>query len=431
MSTSVPPRDGATVPGSAAPGAASPVLADEQALKRAFDANFDACLASAKSQLGDAPSLAPRVVEVAFLNAWNQRAVFATADQLNTFLTDEIRHGAARALSRRFSGHRMGAMGGGAQAETRASAEADAAKVWSQIEHNIHGEGHSAEAHAAAATAGRHDAASHMKSVAKSRSWAPAIGIGIVALGVALAGAFYMNRLGEDDAILSAVNAQGIQPIASSPGQIGSLVLGDGTKMRFGPETKVMIPDGFPTKIRAVKVDGTAWFDVATGQELPFRVVAKRMHFIATGTKFVVSAYPNDSGASVHVLEGTVSVKAGKKVSAVTAGQSLVVTPDSVRQPTDAERAEAFGWVDGQISVQHKQLRTVVEALTRWFNYDVKVPDLPLLDRDASFDVPLDSSRLAISQVEKSANVKFAYEGETKVFRDATGTVETPKKKKK
>jgi ferric-dicitrate binding protein FerR (iron transport regulator) len=407
------------------------VLADEQALKRAFDANFDTCLASAKSQLGDAPSLAPRVVEVAFLNAWNQRAAFATVDQLNTFLTDEIRHGAARALSRRFSGHRMGAMGGGAQAETHTSAEADAAKVWSQIERNIHGEGHSAEAHAAAATAGRHDAASHMKSVAKSRSWAPAIAIGVVALGVALAGAFYMNRLGEDDAVLAAVSAQGIQPIASSPGQIGSLVLGDGTKMRIGPETKVMIPDGFPTKIRAVKVDGTASFDVATGQELPFRVVAKRFHFIATGTKFVVSAYPNDSGASVHVLEGTVSVKAGKKVSAVTAGQSLVVTSDSMRQPTDAERAEAFGWVDGQISVQHKQLRTVVEALTRWFNYDVKVPDLPLLDRDASFNVPLDSSRLAISQVEQSANVKFAYEGVTKVFRDATPKVEPPKKKKK
>jgi hypothetical protein len=49
----------------------------------------------------------------------------------------------------------------------------------------------------------------------------------------------------------------------------------------------------------------------------------------------------------------------------------------------------------------------------------VKVVDLPLLERQASLDVPLDSSRLAISQVEKSANVKFAYEGETKVFKDA------------
>lgn len=428
MSTSVPPRDGSTVTGSAASGAASSVLADEQALKRVFDANYDACLASAKSQLADAPTLAPRVVEVAFLNAWNQRAAFGTQEQLDTFLADEIRHGSARALSRRFSGHRMGAMGGGAQSEAHTTSQADAAKVWSQIERNIHGEGHSAEAHAAAATAGRHDAASHMKSVAKSRSWVPAIIIGVGALGVALAGAVYMNRLGEDDAVLSAVNAQGIQPIASSPGQIGSLTLGDGTKMRIGPETKVMIPEhGFPDKVRAVRVDGTASFDVATGQVLPFRAVAKRMQFIATGTKFIVSAFPTDSGVRVKVLEGTVTAKAGKRMSTVTAGQALFITSDSMRAPTEAEAAEAFGWIDGRIAVEHQQLRRVIAALTRWFNYDVKVPDLPLLDRDATFNVPLDSSRLAISQVEQSANVKFAYEGETKVFRDAGSKAEKAK----
>jgi ferric-dicitrate binding protein FerR (iron transport regulator) len=428
MSTSVPPRDGSTATGSAASGAASSVLADEQALKRAFDANFETFLSSAQSQLGDAPSLAPRVVEVAFINAWNQRAAFATQDQLNTFLADEIRHGSARALSRRFSGHRMGAMGGGAQSEAHAATQADPAKVWSQIERAIHGEGHSAEAHAAAATAGRHDAASHMKSVAKSRSWAPAIGIGVAALALALAGAFYMNRLGEDDAVLSAVSTQGIQPIASSPGQIGSLTLGDGTKMRIGPETKVMIPEhGFPEKVRAVRVDGTASFDVAAGQALPFRAVAKRIQFIASGTKFVVSAFPTDSGVRVKVLEGTVTAKVGKQMSTVTAGQALFITRDSMRAPTEAEAAEAFGWVDGHIAVQHQQLRRVVGALTRWFNYDVKVPDLPLLDRDASFSVPLDSSRLAISQVEESANVKFSYEGESKVFRDATGKVDKAK----
>jgi hypothetical protein len=52
------------------------------------------------------------------------------------------------------------------------------------------------------------------------------------------------------------------------------------------------------------------------------------------------------------------------------------------------------------------------------------VPDAALLDRKASFSVSLDSSRQAIAQVEKSANVKFGYEGEAKLFRDAA-----PKKK--
>ena len=84
------------------------VLADEAALKRAFDAEFESCLTAAKSQLGDdATNLAPRVVETAFVNLWSQRATVATQQQLKTALAEEMRHGSARALSRRHSAGRF------------------------------------------------------------------------------------------------------------------------------------------------------------------------------------------------------------------------------------------------------------------------------------------------------------------------------------
>ena len=172
--------------------------------------------------------------------------------------------------------------------------------------------------------------------------------------------------------------------------------------------------------MRAIRVDGSASFEVAPGQPLPFRVVANHTHFIATGTKFAISAYPADSSAKVLVQEGSVTVKSGKQTAAVAANQAMVADAKGIRALPDEQKGEAFAWVNGQVTA-HGSSRHVVEALTRWFNYDVKVVDRPLLDREAAFDVPLDSSRLAISQVEKSANVKFAYEGETKVFRDAGG----------
>jgi ferric-dicitrate binding protein FerR (iron transport regulator) len=183
--------------------------------------------------------------------------------------------------------------------------------------------------------------------------------------------------------------------------------------------------------MRAIRVDGTASFEVAPRQPQPFRVVANRTHFIATGTKFAVSSYPTDSSAKVFVQEGSVTVKLGKQIATAAAGQTMIADAKGIRAIPDDQKAEAFGWVNGQV-IAHGQLRHVVEALTRWFNYDVKVIDLPLLERPAGFEVPLDSSRLAIAQVEKSANVKFAYEGETKVFRDASGkpAAKTPAKKK-
>lgn len=398
-------------------------LADEAALKRAFDSEFPSCLASAKTQLGEASYLAPRVVETAFLNAWAQRATLSNVDQLKSVLGDEIHHGTARALSRRHSGGRFGAVGGAKTGEHKVSADHEsAAYIWGEIDKAIHGTGHNAEAHAAAAATGRRDAVTAMKSMGKRPGWVVPVVIGVVALAISVGGVMYVDRLGEDDAILGLVASQGIQPIAATSGQIGSAPLGDGTKMRIGPESKIYIPDGFATKNRALKVEGTAQFDVAKGQQMPFRVVAHRIHFIATGTKFTISTFFPDSMPAIQVDEGSVTVKAPTGVSTVSAGQTMVVEKTGIRAATDDEKAEQFGWTNGQITVRNKQLRVAVAALTRWFNYDVKVPDTQLLDRPTTFDVPLDSSRLAISQVEKSANVKFGYEGESKVFRDAGAT---------
>jgi len=420
------PTDSRTA--SPSPLSPSSLLADESALKRAFDAEFESCLAAAKSQLGDATALAPRVVEGAFTNLWAKRATIATNQQLKDALAEEIRHGSARALSRRHSASRF-AGGKHAQTGQHATTSATPADVWAHVEHAIKGNG-SDQTHAAVNEAGRHEAASHMKAVAKKRSFAVPIAIGVAALIISVVGIIYVDRLGEDDAVLAAVSNSGIQPVQASVGQIGTVTLSDGTVMRIGPETKYFKPDGFPDKVHALRVDGTADFTVApTAKEaLPFRVVVKRNHIISTGTHFAVSGYSDDSGVVVWVKEGTVTVKSGKASSIVNAGQAVMLDNGAIRPATDAERAERVGWVDDTITVSHKQLRKAVEVLTRWFNSDVKVPDLTLLDRDASISAPLDSSRLAISQVEQSANVQFAYEGIAKVFRDAPKKAAAPAK---
>lgn len=406
------------------------ILADEAVLKRIFDAEFEASLAHAKAQLGDAPMLAPRVVETAFVNVWSRRATIPTQDQLKTALADELRHGAARALSRRSAAGRMaagGKHGGGAHGAPSAAKD----DVWANVLKTITAPAASRAAHERVS---RHDAASHLRGVGKQKSWVMPVIVLLGAITASVAGVMYVSRLGVDDAVITAVSGQNLQPVVtSSPGQIGTFSLGDGTKLKIGPETKVFVPDGFPTKIRAVRIEGTASFDVAPTTEtmpLPFRVVAKRNHVITTGTVFAVSAYPGDSAILVSVKQGSVKLKSGKAESAVAAGQTYVADAGTTRVASSDEAAGAFNWIDGRITVPKTQLRYVVGALTRWFNFDVKVVDLPLLDRDAWLDVPLDSSRLAISQVEKSANVKFAYEGETKIFRDATPAAKPAGKKR-
>ena len=435
MSTSVPPRDSGAPTGSPSSLTASSLLSDESALKRVFDEQYSGYIASARRQLGDAQSHAPRIVECAFVDAWKARESITTNDELRTFLDQGVQHGVSRALSRRAAAHRFGTHGGRdevAVAQHNAgSSEADAERSWAEVTRAIHSTGPSAAAHAAAVSASRHEAAEHMKVVARRAPWKVPLAIAVIALAITGGAMAYLDRLGADEAALSSVGSAALQPVAASTaGQIGSFTLGDGSKVRIGPDTKVFVPDGFPTKIRAVRVDGTAQIEVAANQTLPMRVVMKKAQVIATGTSFTVYGYPDDSAFMVSVREGSVTVKSGKLSNTLTANQSVMVRGTTAEPLTDTQRAEAFGWVDGKMAATDRPLRDVVAQLTRWFNLDIKVPDLKLLDRKATVNVPLDSSRLAIAQVEKSANVKFGYEGETKVFRDAATTTNATTKKK-
>ena len=107
MSTTLPPN------GDAPDGAASLppqalLLSDETALRRVFDEQFQPLLETASRELGAAAPLAPRVVEAAFVRAWEQRDRFQTRTGLDAFLADDVHHGVARTLSRRAAAHRLG-----------------------------------------------------------------------------------------------------------------------------------------------------------------------------------------------------------------------------------------------------------------------------------------------------------------------------------
>jgi len=420
MSTSVPPRDGGAFSGP--PSSVPPLLGDELALKRVFDRDYSDCLASARAQLGEAQSQAPRIVQTAFVNAWNQRASFSTDDQLKSFLAEQVAFGASRALSRKAAAHRFGTHGGREEVHTTShnvASSADASATWSEIARALHGEETSKDAHAAAAIAGRHEAAAHMKTVAKTGQWKLPLAIGVIALAAIGGSLFFLNNLGEGEAALQAVGSATIQPIASQSGQIGTFSLADGGKVKMGPDSKIFIADGFPTKIRALRVEGTAMFDVAPNQPIPLRVVVRKSQVIATGTSFVVSTFTPDSAFAVLVREGTVTLKTDKGEKPLTAGQTALVKDGVIGDLPEAQKGELFDWVDGKVTVGTQPLRTVMEQLVRWFNLDIKIQDASLLDRPASFAVSLDSSRAAIAQIEKSANVKFGYIGENKVFQDA------------
>ena len=421
MSTTFDARDGN------APDAGSPAVAlgNEETLRRVFLEEFASLTAEARKDLGeDARALVPKVVEGAFVRAWDARARFRTPAEVHQFLVEDVHHAAARALSRRASAHRLS---GGGKANAHEVHDETPEEAWTHIMHALHGEAHSPQALAEAARHSRHEAAEHIKHSDKSTPlWVMLTIFGVV-LGALLGIATLMTRVSEDAKIAHALDATDAKPIATTFARMGNVTLDDGTKVRLAPESQITVPKEFGTELRAVRLAGIGEFTVGKGMEQPFRVNAARIDVVATGTVFTVRV-GQDSTVTVVVSEGSVRVGRRKAMTDVPAGGAVVAKDSSVRQATQAERDEADAWRTGTLVVNDESLGEALNLMKRWYGLTILVPQQKLLEKRVSFRASLDSTRQAIRGIEESAGLQFGYVGQNMAFTEKEAAA--PKTKK-
>lgn len=392
------------------------LLSDESALERLFRSHFSALCEEARGHLGEvAGASAPRVVEVAFRQAWEDRAHITTDAELKSYLHEAVRGAAARELSRRTAAHRLGgAASGGAH---HAAATADVDQSWAHLQRLLHPEAGRQEQQVLSEKL-RHEAAAHVGDLSKPRSWKVPVLIFVIGAAVVLGGMWYVTTLGADRAVGRALDSNEARSLAAASGQTGLVTLDDSTKVTLAPGSKLTIPKLFGDELRAVKLEGAARFVVAPGHPKPFEVRAGDAAVLVAGTTLTVRAFANDPVVTVHVRDGEATIRLGKELHPLTAGRALSIESGGrVRDPSPAELALATNWTDRRVTMTNRQLRDVIQEINRWYGLEIKVPELKVLDRMASVDAPLDSLRVAIGQVEKSADVAFGYEGQTMVFR--------------
>src|SRR4051812_11325922 len=164
MSTPVSHREG----DAAIPLPLRTPLADENALHDAFLAEYPTLSAEATAELGsEAAALTPKVVEGAFVRAWDARARFRTPAELHQFLVEDVHHAAARALSRRAAAHRFAGHEVPGKRAAHATETMNMEQSWAHVVHALHGEAHSPQALAQAAALSRHEAAEHIAVIEK------------------------------------------------------------------------------------------------------------------------------------------------------------------------------------------------------------------------------------------------------------------------
>ena len=165
---------------------------------------------------------------------------------------------------------------------------------------------------------------------------------------------------------------------ATANGEVATLRLIDGTRVRLAPSSRLRVSADFGTERRDVYLEGEAHFDVTHDEARPFTVFAGNASARDLGTEFVVRSYADDRAVQVAVREGIVALSGVGRLEAGDLGKLSAEGRATLRRGVNLD--VFFGWLDGRLVFRNAPLIEVVRAIERWHDLEVQLSD-PALGR--------------------------------------------------
>ncbi len=173
----------------------------------------------------------------------------------------------------------------------------------------------------------------------------------------------------------------------SSPaGQLSALHLSDGSRALLGVATRLRVPRDYGARVRAVELDGEAYFVVRHDPAHPFLVRTRLGTTEDVGTEFTVRAYRREDSLQVVVAAGAVTVRSARRPGSVAAtlhrGDRAVIETDGGATVTIGIALDRYlAWTRGSLVFDDAPLATVLAQLERWYDLEITSTD-PSLARE-------------------------------------------------
>ncbi len=164
-------------------------------------------------------------------------------------------------------------------------------------------------------------------------------------------------------------------------GKRTNLTLSDGTKLFLNSGSRAIFPVIFTKKEREIFIEGEAYLEVAHNENKPFFVVTNKIRVRVLGTKFNVSAYPEDNAVSVVLVEGSVQAIVDSKKVMMVPNQLLTYEKNSgetTLNETDVLRYTS--WKDGWMYCEKEKLETIATKLSRYYDVKIEFTDKQLME---------------------------------------------------
>ena len=189
--------------------------------------------------------------------------------------------------------------------------------------------------------------------------------------------------------------------------------LADGTMVWLNSSSRLTFPTRFTGDTREVLAEGEVYFDVQHDENKPFIVRVNDMSVRVLGTKFCISAYPENEGVMTTLVQGAVQVMSGDNQVVLKPGYQAVVDPHA---GTISQRAVELSlytsWVRGIFEYENMELKDIIVQLARW--YDVQFTFSAPEYKERRFTGVIrkyEDLNDVLDMIEKTTNVKFIVHG--------------------
>lgn len=166
-------------------------------------------------------------------------------------------------------------------------------------------------------------------------------------------------------------------------GKKSMIVLSDGTKVWLNAGSQLIYPSYFLNKNRQVMLIGEAFFEVTKNPERPFVVRTNDMNVEVLGTRFDISAYPEDKIIQTVLEEGKVNLQySGRGI--LKRDYNIEMHPNQMVE-MDRTSGEAktrmvdvrkyVSWKEGMLEFEKVDLIRALKQVERYYNVKIVLAD--------------------------------------------------------
>jgi transmembrane sensor len=205
-----------------------------------------------------------------------------------------------------------------------------------------------------------------------ARRFSPALMWGIAAtisIIFIAAGYFFLSGSGFTEQRAHVIAAK-MKNVSTLKGQKKEIKLPDGTRVKLNAASSISYHEDFMGDVRAVSLQGEAYFDVARDATRPFTVKTDYATTTVLGTSFNVLTTRN--AVAVTLVEGTVNVSTpnGKTVL-LHPNQQATVSRGSDISTKQVSVDQYIAWKDNTLYFDHIKVKDAVIILENWYNVDI------------------------------------------------------------